>query len=728
MDMDLVKTLRKQRRYGINPVLIIALAAMALLSLSRIMLSIWKWEYIPDGKFLTVLIQGLRVDFASVCGLFALPALVLLLVSMIPYLRMPRLILVLVNLYCSAAIAFLILNEAATPQFMTEFGVRPNYIYVQYLLYWEELLLILWSGHKIKLFLTIVFVAASMYASFKLSARLFRGYHQGAFRYNYITLVIVLCTVPLGIRSSFGHSPFNPSMVAFCSNPLANNLPLNSSYSAVYDAFHFGELTVGSDSTYQIMTDAEAFEGVLLLSKRKQDPDTNRLACRINQFITPFDGVYVGRNQDGVLNEVDNEAIAAAGKSPRSKPYNVVIVVEESLGDNFLKSQGGEDVARNFEALKEKGWWFENMYATGHRTTRGIEAITTAFTPSSLLSIVQLDQPARPYATLAEIFRAYGYDTSFIYGGNSHLYKMNKFFSRNGTDVVVDEGDFKDPSYEGTWGVSDEDLFAKANEYFKDRYARGEKFYSLVLTNSLRDPYDIPDDKVSLDDAVKTENEDRYLAAKYADYALGKFMDQAAQEDYYKDTIFLVISNHESSVRVGMVFPVDDFTVPAVIIAPNVMPHVDVRQVSQIDMPMTLLALNGMEGSIPNVGQDLTQAKIKQRGIMQLNNTFALIRGNRMIELSANAAPTYYMVERKGGHEIVTKDTRLSSEDDEEAKTLLYDATRMNNIGPFMYRSGSMSTNCLRLKNLPEASTPKTQENQSSTQAPTTTESAAASS
>lgn len=706
--MDLVKTLRRQRRYGINPVLIIALAAMLLLSLSRIMLSIWKWDYIPDGQFLTVLIQGVRVDFASVCGLFALPALVLLLVSMIPYLRMPRLILILVNLYCSAGIAFLILNEAATPEFFNEFGVRPNYIYVQYLLYWEELLLILWSGHKLKLLFTILFVAASMAASFKLSERLFRGYHQGTFRYNYVTLVIVLCAVPLGIRSSFGHSPLNPSMVAFCSNPLANNLPLNSSYSAVYDAFHLGELTVGSDSTYQILTDAEAFEGALLLSNRKQDPDTKRLACRINQFITPFKGVYVGRDENGVLNDVDDKAIAAAGKKPRTKPYNVVIVLEESLGDNYFKSQGGEDIARNFEALKEKGWWFENMYATGHRTTRGIEAVTTAFTPSSLLSIVQLDQPSKPYATLAEIFRQYGYDTSFIYGGDSKLYKMNTFFTHNGTDVVIDERDFKDPSYKGTWGVSDEDLFAKANDYFKDRYSRGELFYSLVFTNSLRDPFDIPDNKVSIEDGVQTSNEERYLAAKYADFALGKFMEQAAKEDYYKDTIFLVIANHETSVRVGKVFPVDDFTVPAVIIAPNVMPHVDLRQVSQIDMPMTLLALNGIEGSVPNVGQDLTQAKIMQRGVMQLNNTFALIRGDRMIELSANTAPTYYMIERKDGHEIAIKDTRpMSEEREDDDKALLYDATRMNNIGPFMYRSGSMTTNCLRLKNLPQTAATK---------------------
>ena len=123
--MDTLKTLRRLRRYGINPVLIIAFAAMIILSLSRLILSLWQWESIPDGGFATILLQGIRVDFASVCALFGLPVLVLIFLSLVPYLRMPRMVLVGINVYCSLAIAFLILNEAATPEFIKVFGTRP---------------------------------------------------------------------------------------------------------------------------------------------------------------------------------------------------------------------------------------------------------------------------------------------------------------------------------------------------------------------------------------------------------------------------------------------------------------------------------------------------------------------------------------------------------------------------------------------------------------------------
>lgn len=696
--MDVIKTLRRLRRYGVNPVIIIALAAMVILSLSRIALSLWQWQVIPDGGFATILLQGIRVDFASICGLFGLPVLVLIVLSLVPYLRMPRTVLVGVNLYCSLAIAFLILNELATPEFIKVFGVRPNYIFVQYMLTWDDLVILLWSGHKLKLLTIMVIVLVSLFISFKLSARLLRGYHQGRFKYNVVCLLIALCAIPLGIRSSFESKPFNPSMVAFTNSPLVNSLPLNSSYTIVYDAFHLSDLTAGADSTYKIMSDAQAFEGVLSLSRRAQDPDTSRLVCRINQFIQPVDGIYNGYLDNGTRRPVVRDTGIKAGKKARKEPYNVVIVIEESLGDDFLKSQGGIGVTPNLEALREKGWWFENMYATGHRTTRGIEAVTASFTPSSQLSIVQHVQPEIPYATLAEIFRQHDFETSFIYGGDSQLYNMNAYFKHNGTDKVIDERDFVDPKFVGSWGVSDEDLFTKAHMYYSDLHSKSKKFFSVVLTSSLRDPYDIPDDKVSLE-GIKSTNKDRDLAAKYADYALGKFLQEAATHEYYNDTIFLVIANHEASVKAGMDFPVDSFTIPAVIIAPNVMPHVDKRQVSQIDMGMTLLSLNGIKGSVPNVGQDLTKFNIKERAIMQLNNTFALLIGDRMIELSANTEPVFYNVKYQDGHVVATKDnsqrTYAQQEDDDE---LLYHAERINNIGPFMFRTESMSKRCLRLK------------------------------
>lgn len=681
------------RAYGITPVLIMVLISLAILSGSRILLSIWQWDQIPDGTFYIILLQGLRVDVASVCGLFAPPLLLLLIASLNPYGIVPRWILLIVKVYCSLAISFLILNEAATPEFINEFGVRPNHLYVQYLIYWQEVVSLLWNGHRLKLIVSLVVVLASFAGLLKLCSFVFRDYRKGSMSYNVLMLVVVVCTVPLGIRSSLGHRPLNPALVSFCNNALANTLPVNSSYSAAYYALHLSDLSVNENNTYKVVSDDLALQGALELSARSADNSVSE-KCPINQTVVPFTGVFAGFTPDMQLKHVTDADALQAGKQARKEPYNVVIVLEESFGDNFIASQGGAPMSPNLERLKDNGWWFDNLYAAGHRSIRGIEAVTSSYPPSSLLSIVKLAQPKTPYAALASIFKELGYETSFVYGGESHFDNMRSYFFSNGVNHIVEQKDFMNPSFVATWGVSDEDLFSKANDMYKDYHAKGKKFFSVVFSSSFHDPFDIPEGKVTLD-GYQTDEPKRYLAVKYADYALGKFIDQALQEDYSKDTLFLIVADHESRVRGGDAFPVFDFEIPALILGPNVMPYKDERQVSQIDLGMTMLSLAGVEGSVPNVGQNLTRADAKNRAIMQFNNIFALLEGKHMVELAPHTSPVFYDL---SGKKSDTNLVKAPHPDSPENHALLERAIRYSNIGPYLYKSQSMSVNCLSLK------------------------------
>lgn len=187
------------------------------------------------------------------------------------------------------------------------------------------------------------------------------------------------------------------------------------------------------------------------------------------------------------------------------------------------------------------------MFATGHRSVRGIEAVTASYPPGPLSSQVKLDHP-KPITTLPLIFKKLGYTTSFIYGGESHFDNMRSYFLNNGVDYVIEQRDYKDPEFVASWGVSDEDLYKKANEEFVKLSAENKPFCSVVFTSSFHDPFDIPRGKVDISN-IKTDDPNRLKAAKYADYALGRFFDIAEKEDYYKNTIFVVIADHDSRVR-----------------------------------------------------------------------------------------------------------------------------------------------------------------------------------
>ena len=243
--------LRRRMHYGVGPIVAMAITAMLFLSLSRICLSLWQLDAITDVSLGWILTQGLRVDFASVCGLYALPLLILLIGSMNPYVRVPRIILFIIRVYGTLAFAFLVFNELLTPWFIADYGTRPNHIFVGYLTDFSDLISVLWSAHKLVLFSTFIGTLLSFYLGFKLNSYFMRSYRQGTFKYNILALVLTICIVPLGIRSNFQGKPFSPDMLELSQNSIANALPLNSSYSAVYSMFHLDELLLKNYQSFK---------------------------------------------------------------------------------------------------------------------------------------------------------------------------------------------------------------------------------------------------------------------------------------------------------------------------------------------------------------------------------------------------------------------------------------------------------------------------------------------
>src|SRR6185295_9382748 len=76
--------------------------------------------------------------------------------------------------------------------------------------------------------------------------------------------------------------------------------------------------------------------------------------------------------------------------APRGRPKNLVIVLEESLGAEFVGALGGKPLTPRLDELARQGLWFENLFATGTRSVRGLEALVTGFTPTPAESVIKL--------------------------------------------------------------------------------------------------------------------------------------------------------------------------------------------------------------------------------------------------------------------------------------------------------------------------------------------------
>ena len=322
---------------------------------------------------------------------------------------------------------------------------------------------------------------------------------------------------------------------------------------------------------------------------------------------------------------------------PLARPKKLVVVLEESLGAEFVGALGGLPLTPNLDSLARQGWWFENLYATGTRSVRGLEALTTGFTPTPAQSVIKLGKSQRNFFSIARLLRGQGYDTSFIYGGEAQFDNMRRFFMNNGFDFVIDEDDYEQPVFHGSWGVSDEDSLTRAHAEFSK--PRDRPFFSLVFTTSNHSPWEYPEGRIEPYDAdPHTVNN----AVKYADHALGEFFARARASTYWNDTVFLVVADHNSRVLGAELVPINRFHIPGLILGGGIEPGVYRPVASQIDLPTTLLSLIGISSEHPMIGHDLTRPEFADwpgRAIMQYDDAQAYMAGRHVAILRKGCLP-----------------------------------------------------------------------------------------
>ena len=174
---------------------------------------------------------------------------------------------------------------------------------------------------------------------------------------------------------------------------------------------------------------------------------------------------------------------------------NVVMVMIESLGADYVEALGGRPGLTPFLSgpMTEQSLVFDEFYATGLRTVRGLEAVTLSIPPTPGRA-VPTRKRNRGLPSLGGVFKDNGYDAYYFYGGLSYFDNMADFFGGNGYKVF-DRTDIDDHDIHGEtiWGVSDEDLYNFTLRELDARHGTTSKpFFAHLMTTSNHRPYDYP--------------------------------------------------------------------------------------------------------------------------------------------------------------------------------------------------------------------------------------------
>jgi len=387
------------------------------------------------------------------------------------------------------------------------------------------------------------------------------------------------------------------------------------------------------------LTDDQAYDGIYL------GMDDARARRLVREMVAQDNARFLDPAPSGDLRRQVTQA-----KKPL-RPLNLVLVFEESFGSVYVDSldnASGESIAPELERLAKGGLLFENIYATGNRTVRALEAILTSFPPIPGIATSRRLASAGMHA-LPAVLADKGYATAFLYGGRGLFDNMGAFWRGIGFGQVWDQGDIVKPGFTTIWGVADEYLFDEALARLDRLSAGGKPFFLGLLTVSNHRPYTYPEGRIAKDPAQKR----RQNAASYADWAFGRFVEQARAKPWFADTLFVFVGDHGPRVYGAGVVPVPSYRVPLLVYAPaHIPPERNAVLGSSLDVAPTLLGLMGIDYESPFFGVDLKHVPTGGgRVVMEHNYSIALGDGASVAAIGPGQRATGYAM-RPGPHDL----------------------------------------------------------------------------
>lgn len=583
----------------------------------RLALLIHSWPQIGHGPMTVagIFLAGLASDLFNAVY-FAMPIVLYLMIMPQRFFvsRWQRVVLYpLVFALCYG----LVFSAVAEWLFWDEFGVRFNFIAVDYLVYTHEVIGNIRESYPVPQLLALIGVTAALIfvvirpriEAVIASVRQHRGPAPG-FAARLATGAVFLLLPLLVFVTVDGSLPG-----AAFENRYEKELAENGIYQ-LFSAFRNNSLDYAT--FYKNIDEGAVFTGLRTLLKTKNSR-------------------YVDDNPT----DIERVLTAAA---PEKRP-NVVLIMVESLSAEYLGAFGNTaHLTPNLDALAKGGLLFNRLYATGTRTVRGMEAVTLSVPPTPGQSIVKRPDNANLFS-LGFVFRDKGYDTRFFYGGYGYFDNMNAFFGGNGFEVT-DRSDLSaaEISFANIWGVCDEDiLVGRALREFDQSASRKKPFFGYVMTTSNHRPFTYPAGKIDI--PSKTG---RAGGVKYTDYAIGKFIGEARHHSWFGNTIFIVVADHCAGSAGRQELPVHSYHIPLIFYGPGIIkPGVNSTLASQIDLGPTLFGLLGWQYHSKFFGKDILASDFTPRAFIGNYQRLGYLEDGYLAILNERQGISQYQVARE---------------------------------------------------------------------------------
>ncbi|MCM4164831.1 sulfatase [Arenibacter sp. A80] len=507
--------------------------------------------------------------------------------------------------------------------FWDEFQRRFNFIAVDYLIYTYEVIKNINESYPLPILISLMLtlVLTSIFIINRM------GCFSKTFNSKTSFKVRLIAALPWVFIATMSGLIVTNKQADFSENRYNNELAKAGIYS-FFAAFRNNELAY--KEFYRTIAENEAFGTVKAEFSKKGDSFVNPSKYEIFRNI---------KNSDSLKFE--------------QRP-NIIFICIESLSGKYLNTLGSElNITPTLDSLANQSIFFTNLFATGTRTVRGMEAITLSIPPTPGRSIVKRKNNTGLF-TIGEVFKEKGYDRNFFYGGDGYFDNMNTYFGGNGFNII-DRGrgflldkristtrtniEDDEVTFENAWGVCDEDIYRKVIKEADNAYQTGKPFFDFVMTTSNHKPYTYPEGKIDIPSGTG-----RNGAIKYTDYAIGEFLKTARTKPWFTNTVFVIMSDHCASSAGRWELDVENYHIPALIYnLPNMAQNKISKLCSQIDMFPTLFGLLGWDYTSNLFGMDILQMNPDdERAFIGNYRKLGLLKEDKVMILGDQKSANFY--------------------------------------------------------------------------------------
>jgi len=300
-----------------------------------------------------------------------------------------------------------------------------------------------------------------------------------------------------GIRGGFYLIPIQVSDAYFSNNYILNDLSTNSTFHLLSNVAQ----NLEAAEPYKFMPPAKAKSIVTELFQTKNDSTTQVLTT--------------------------------------SRP-NIVLIVFEGWAADVVSELGGyKDVTPTFNAICKQGVSFDSCYASGNLSDQGMGAVFSAFPAQPRTSIVTQPSKYKSLPTITQHLKKAGYSSSFVFGGELNYGNIRSYMYYNGFDKITEGKDFESSIKRGRLGVPDGPALQRN---LLEINQLKPPFFAAQFTQSTHGPFDFPKEQKLF---TWGEKENDYInSVYYADSCLNVFLNEAKKQRWYKNTLFVFISDH----------------------------------------------------------------------------------------------------------------------------------------------------------------------------------------